>query len=209
MINPQEILKRKKKRKKNLEDFSKCISEIAAIRNESHAEFTTSHTLSAKRTPEAQFLPQLYFHSWGTKMTETQKEHYLKPYLPQQNQDNSDIFQDTSAKTAHLRTAKRSTTHGFAALAVLKLAHGIFLTTLKMISSYICKNIFKRSATFSLEVRVSHSWRNPSAGVHQAALQASHPANPLLQTKPSTTFLRFPPLFFSSSWRETGLHRQS
>ena len=27
----------------------------------------------------------------------------------------------------------------------------------KMISSYICKNIFKRSATFSLEVRVSHS----------------------------------------------------
>lgn len=90
-------------------------------------------------------------------MTETQKEHYVKRYLPQQNRDDSDIFQDTSAKTAHLPTAKRSTTHGFAAPAVLKLAHRIFLTTLKMISSYICKNIFKRSATFSLEVRVSHS----------------------------------------------------
>lgn len=87
-------------------------------------------------------------------MTETQEEHYLKP---QQNWEDSDIFQDTPAKAAHLPTAERSTTRGLAAPTVLKLARGIFLTTLKMISSYICKNIFKRIETFFLKVSTSQN----------------------------------------------------
>lgn len=58
--NPQQMClsyQFKEEKKKKLKTF------LNVTGHKSHAEFTTSHETSVKRTAEAQFLPQLYFHS--------------------------------------------------------------------------------------------------------------------------------------------------
>lgn len=144
----------KKERKKNPEDFSKRVSQIAAIRNSAMLSSPLLTYSQPKGLPEAQFLPQIYFHSWGTKMTEMQKEHYLKP---QQNWEGSDIFQDTPAKAAHLSTAKRSATQLLQFLQFSSLHMEYFWPHWKWFQATFVKNRFKRIETFFLKVNTSQN----------------------------------------------------